>query len=90
MPTYDFSCDQCGRVTEHFYLSMRKAPLELYGPCSCKKDQHILTVKKRIISPGAGFTFNQPRGTQTGARKEKEVRDAMSDFTSGKNKKESD
>ncbi len=69
---------------------MRKAPQELYGPCPCKKDQNILTVKKRIISPGAGFKFNQPGGTRSGAKNEAEVQAAMRDYTSGKNKKESD
>lgn len=66
---------------------MNEAPLEIW----CSYCTVILNkTAKRIISPGAGFTFNQPRGTQTGARKEKEVRNAMSDFASGKNKKELD
>ena len=73
---------------EVFFLSIKDAPMEILCPnCSITTDKNLA---KRIISPGAGFTFNQPGGTQTGARKEKEVRDAMSDFASGKNKKESD
>lgn len=87
MPTYDYKCQACGQITEEFHLLMSEAPQEIWCPyCTAihREVDLVIPIAKRIISPGASFTFKQPGGTNTGAKKEAEVQAAMRDFSSGK------
>ena len=48
MPTFDFGCEQCGKVMEEVYLLSEKVPETI--PCSCGG-----TRKKQIGSPALHF-----------------------------------
>ncbi len=49
MPTYDYKCDTCDTVFEHFQ-SMKEEPLK---ECLCEKKGSV----KRLISNGTGIIF---------------------------------
>jgi len=75
MPTYVFECPK-GHKGELFFALMSEAPKTLTcDRCGAKAE--------RIIAPGAGFTFAQPGGTTSGAKKEAEVHQAMKDYAQG-------
>jgi putative FmdB family regulatory protein len=52
MPTYDYKCETCDSVFEHFQ-SMKEEPLK---ECLCQKKGKV----ERLISNGTGIIF---RGT---------------------------
>jgi len=83
MPSYDYKCIRCDKITEAFFLSMTEAPMKIGCPnCIALMGEETgpLHTAKRIISAGAGFTFAQSGGTKTGAKHEKDVQDAMKDY----------
>ena len=49
MPTYDYKCDTCDTIFEHFQ-SMKEEPLK---ECLCEKKGSV----KRLISNGTGIIF---------------------------------
>lgn len=49
MPTYDYKCETCDSVFEHFQ-SMKDEPLK---ECLCEKKGQV----KRMISNGTGIIF---------------------------------
>lgn len=49
MPTYDYKCNECGEVFEHFQ-SIKSEPLKV---CNCGKNGSVT----RQISHGAGIIF---------------------------------
>ncbi len=49
MPTYDYKCETCDSVFEHFQ-SMKEEPLQ---ECLCEKKGKV----KRLISNGTGIIF---------------------------------
>jgi putative FmdB family regulatory protein len=49
MPTYDYKCDTCDTIFEHFQ-SMKEEPLR---ECLCEKKGSV----KRLISNGTGIIF---------------------------------
>lgn len=62
MPTYDYKCDTCAHMFEHFQ-SMHEAPLESCPQCGSKV--------RRLLGGGAGIIFKGSGFYVTDNRKDK-------------------
>ncbi len=90
MPTYEYSCENCGYIFEE-YQSMKEAPLLKCPNCGQNKLQKHIGAGTGVIFKGSGFyvtdykkknstssksTFSKKEKTEAGEKKEsKETKD---------------